>query len=485
MIIYNVILLLILFLIFRIKQEKEYSPFGTWTYSFVFITKVGVGILFILLYSYYYGNGQLNHDPNFFMTDSKILNQVFYKSPSAYFKLLFGIENSDQLTLTYLSDTTHWDSVESKLINDNRFVIRVHSLIHFISFGSSFIHLIIMCALSTIALKQFFISITNFSNANTKIILLSLLFLPSLLFWSSSILKEPFLFLGLALFLRFLFDVQLKKKRVFYLLISLPILLNIKPYVFIFLLFAIFSFGISKLIRNNKWTVIIILSLLISPFLFPNPFSKKVVSILTKKQTDFINVGKGGLHALAENQFYYFRPDQIKELSMDQDSVWITQPIDAIEIIKVKGQEVRTPVHLFPNNKKWYIHFKNESAKGLIDIPPINESRKQLFLNSPTAIFNALFRPLPNDPGSFLKYFAFLETLLLFSFLGYAIRKRKKLSQREKGILIANLVFILLLSTLIGLTTPVLGAIVRYRTPAYLGLLFTVFLLYSPKSSSE
>ena len=84
---------------------------------------------------------------------------------------------------------------------------------------------------------------------------------------------------------------------------------------------------------------------------------------------------------------------------------------------------------------------------------------------------NAAIRPWPTDPGGNLKWFNILETLGLFCWLIYGLikyRKQRTPFQNDLVLLIAG--FAILLFLLIGWTTPVLGAIARYRIPAYLGL---------------
>ncbi len=487
MILYSCFLLLAIFIAFQDKSKKELSPYGKWTFSFAFLIKIIGGITFFVVYYYFYGNVELNYDASRFISDSSILHQVFHKSPTDYLKLLFGIGDLEQLTSQYLQNTTHWDTGDSKIINDNRFVIRIHSLIHFISNGQIFIHLMIIAVISTITLKQFYKTIINYSLLSSKIIFIPLLFFPSLLFWSSGILKEPFLFLGLSFFMRALLDKKLKNSRVFYFLISTFILINVKPYVFLIGLLSLIPYYIYlNLKRYNTLGTILILALLITIGTTLSPSStKKITQIISKKQFDFINVGRGGLHALIKNDFYYFKPSQIKDLKIEEDSVWITEPIDAIIIQKESGIETRKKIHLTPDGTKWFIYFYNTPARSLINVTPINNSSLQLIKNAPESIINSLLRPTPIDPGSKMKYFAFIETILLYTLLFLSILKRRKLSKKEKSILFSISFFILLLSLLIGWTTPILGAIVRYRIPAYLGILFISLILYSPKSSSE
>src|SRR5690606_17670490 len=104
--------------------------------------------------------------------------------------------------------------------------------------------------------------------------------------------------------------------------------------------------------------------------------------------------------------------------------------------------------------------FKNRRSDGYIGVTLINNSFTQLLKNIPEALSNVLLRPFINDPGSWLKYPAILELILLYLFIIYAFLHRKKLTSNEVGLLIAAIIFIIGLSLIIGWVTPVLGAIV-------------------------
>ena len=103
-----------------------------------------------------------------------------------------------------------------------------------------------------------------------------------------------------------------------------------------------------------------------------------------------------------------------------------------------------------------------------------------MILNIPEALTNSLLRPYLNDPGKNLKFFACFETYILFAFLIIALIRRRKLGESELNFVISCLIFIISLSLIIGWTTPVLGAIVRYRMPAYYVLLLVAFILVNP-----
>jgi hypothetical protein len=127
-------------------------------------------------------------------------------------------------------------------------------------------------------------------------------------------------------------------------------------------------------------------------------------------------------------------------------------------------------VHLKPTGKKWKIHIIMPGTNSYIKTKEIQNSFTQLVLNVPEAIINTFFRPFPFDKGSFLKYPAMLEVWGLTFFLFLSILFKRKLEADSKNLIACLLMFALSLALLIGWTTPVTGAIVRFRFPIQLAL---------------
>jgi hypothetical protein len=72
---------------------------------------------------------------------------------------------------------------------------------------------------------------------------------------------------------------------------------------------------------------------------------------------------------------------------------------------------------------------------------------------------------------------------MIVFFLIIAIFNRRKLSKLEKELIFGLLIFAFLLFILIGWTTPVIGAITRYRFPAQLAIIIIGIILIKPISS--
>ncbi|XOV67304.1 MAG: hypothetical protein ACFHU9_16940 [Fluviicola sp.] len=486
MILYTIVLFLMFFLGLRYWRSLSVPELNPWTFPIAFALKVGMSLCFLFVYTEVLGHGTLSEDAGVFMRESQMLHQVFWESPLTYFKFLTGIGETQPLIETYLPETTHWDVGAQSLINDNKNILRVHSLIHFFSFNSEVIHAMVCCLVGLIGIKQLYITVKQMTTLKKEVIFWVLLLLPSVFFWSSSILKEPFMLLGLGLLFRALFHDDSFRKKITFGILGGLLLLGFKPYV-IFMMLPMLAFvAIAKWLPRYKILGgLFILGVLASLAftLFPKP-REKAIQTISRKQFDFVQVGRGGLHVYADSVFYYFRTNQIGSLNRDHDTVWLKHDLEA-KILKLGQISDPVPIQLKKSDgERWIKYFENTQSNGFIPVTPINNSYAQLVKNIPEALYHALFRPLPGDPGGALNWVAFLETVLLFGALIWAILQRKKLSEQEQIRIIALVLFAVLLSLIIGWTTPVLGAIARYRIPVYITILIIIGILYQQKSKT-
>ncbi|MGB4665177.1 MAG: hypothetical protein WBH72_02525, partial [Bacteroidales bacterium] len=99
-------------------------------------------------------------------------------------------------------------------------------------------------------------------------------------------------------------------------------------------------------------------------------------------------------------------------------------------------------------------------------------------INAPLAIINTFFRPFINDINSLIIIPSFIENLILILLTIIAIIFRKKeITQKEQNILLFFLSFVIIETLLIGYTTPILGATVRYRIFPMLFFLLSLIIV--------
>jgi hypothetical protein len=428
-----------------------------------------------------YGVDELSHDGETFLREGKYLNDVFFQSPKHYFQLLTGVGESTELINKYLYMTEYWSAGDLTLINDSKNVIRVHSIIHFFSGNSVMIHLSVLCLLSLFAVKNFYLAFHKYSVQSKAFFFWVFLLVPSTIFWTSSLLKEPLLFFGMSLLAYSLLAEKNIWKKVVLLFLSIILMIGFKPYILVCLLVTLFAYIVYHYLFKYKLlpTLLFLIGFLfLSGFMLDKP-RETVVHYLTRKQFDFVNVGKGGLHVLADSCIYYFQPFQYENLEMEGLDVKLLKPVDAY-IIHFGSTQKPIPVHLIPKGEVWKKYYFAPGCASFIETTPISNSAIQLLKNIPEALTNSILRPFISDQGSKLKYFSFTEVWFVFSFLIFALIKRRTLNNNEKGLIFILTLFAVLLFLLIGWTTPVIGAIARYRFPAQLAMILIGLIILKP-----
>lgn len=481
MIIYPIVFILFLFLLIRYWKVFQLEGLSKWNLPAAFLIKFVIGLLLILIHIETYGVDELSHDGETFLKEGKLLHDVFLRSPADFFKLLTGIGETQDLINKHLYMTEYWDAGDLTIINDSKNVIRVHSIIHFFSGNSLFIHLGLMCFLSIIAFRNIYISFQPYIEQHKSLIFWFLLLIPSTIFWTSSILKEPFMFLGLSFAVRAAFHNDSTIRKVIFSFLAIILLILFKPYILVCLVLAAVAGVIYTVVFKQRLalTAVSLLLLTFAAAYFLDKPRERVVHYLSRKQFDFVNVGKGGLHVLSDTCFYYFQPHQYKYLFIEGNKVVLLKETDAY-IIKFGSIDKPIPVHLNPQGKVWTSVYNAPGCASFIETTMIMDSPQQLIKNIPEALINSLIRPFPTDPGSKLKFLAMIETWFILAFLIVSFFYRRSLSKKQRTMIFSLGVFALFLFLLIGWTTPVLGAIARYRFPAQLALILIGLIIVKP-----
>ena len=100
-----------------------------------------------------------------------------------------------------------------------------------------------------------------------------------------------------------------------------------------------------------------------------------------------------------------------------------------------------------------------------------------LIKNIPNALLNTLVRPYLWECNALFVWLSTFENITVLTLIITAIVFRKKMNKAQKNIFYFNLIFVFCLFTLIGLTTPVFGAIMRYKIPGLILLLISILML--------
>ncbi|MBI2259753.1 MAG: hypothetical protein HYU67_12765 [Flavobacteriia bacterium] len=478
---YPIIFSLVLIIIIRFQKLFHIPGLKKWDLNLAFLIKISSSLFYLFVFDVLFGKGMLAFDSLQYFIDGKILNEVFYKSPKSYFHILTGFGESLEMVEYYLNETGKWFYSVTFFLDDSKNIIRICSLIEFFARNSFFIYFIVFDIISLLGIYYLTKTIYKLTTLNVRFVFFGILLLPNLLFWSSGILKESPLILGFALFFYSLYFLKKNNfKRIFLFVLSLFLLIAFKPYLLLILIIALIIFAIKEF---GKMSYLLSVFLFLTSFILLNLFQpeirKKITRTISFKQHDFINIGRGGIYCrdtntnvafnIAPKYYSYFTTDSMQNIKINKK----------IHIFQLnRYQKIIDPITIDTNSTiKLKVCSFYVKSNSYIKVTPISSSFKQLMLNIPEAFINANFRPFPFDVGKKFRIPAFIETFLLFSFLFISIYFRKKLNTKEKNIVFILSIFAVFLSILIGWTTPVLGAIIRYRIPVYLSILLISFIL--------
>lgn len=304
--------------------------------------------------------------------------------------------------LIYLNRLNYWfRSYDHGISNDNRVVIRVNALLNLFTRGSYGLNLVVFLALSWLGSYWLFRLFMELSASKITSFIAAFL-LPSTVFWSSGILKEALLFFALGGFLYSLLTLY-KRLRMDFLFLGI-LSLTLLSFLKIYILFALLPLVVLTWIwvRTKSWGVL----------------CSTVI----------------GLLALFGTCQLLFFPEwsMLSTLQGKQfDFIQMAHAVQAgsiVPVIRMDGQ-LTTVLALIP-----------------------------------LGIWNVLVYPDLSMLKNVQSTVAFTENILILSVLLGAIFRLKGISWKLDW-RFPMLVFSLAVFSLVGMTAPVVGAMVRYKAP--------------------
>ncbi|MFM7566129.1 MAG: hypothetical protein ACKO4Y_08340 [Flavobacteriales bacterium] len=311
-----------------------------------------------------------------------------------------------------LNRLNYWfRSYDHGIANDNRMVIRVNALLNLITRGSYGLNLVVFLALSWLGSYWFFRLFMELSASKITSYIAAFL-LPSTVFWSSGILKEALLLFALGGFLYSLYQVHLRL-RLGFLLLGLGCL-----FMLLFLKIYILMALLPLVIFTWVWT-----------------------------RTPDIRVRMGSIVVL---------------LALLIVGQWLCFPSwSMLSTLQGKQFDFIQMAHAV-------------KAGSLVPIIPMDGRWTTLLTLIPIGIWNVLVYPtidMVKNPQSVL---AFTENLMIMLIIIGALFRLKTFSWKFDW-RFPMLVFGLTIFALVGMTAPVVGAMVRYKAPVLPFLLMSLF----------
>lgn len=399
--------------------------------SALFILKIIAGLALWAIYTFYYTD-RSTADIYKYFDDSKILSDALWTNPSDYFKLISGIGNKTPAFDHYYSEMHYWArKIDSNIYNDSHTIIRFNALVRLFSFGYYNVHTVVICFLSLTGLTAIYKTFIPHLRDKQRELILAVFLLPSVLFWGSGVLKEGLIFFALGLLIYY--SNKLFSLKAILICLAVAFLLAFsKFYVWLAIIPGlVFIVWINK--TNTKYLLlkfILIIGLIGAIGLNIDSFTsvQNPLVTLSQKQYEFNQLAFGNL-------------------------------TDA-------------------NNKPIPV------AGSIIKINTLEPTLSSFIRNAPEALKNTLLRPYITELRSPLMLMAGLETLFILVIILFCLIFIKNIRTIQWEYFIFCMSFVIIQFLIIGETTPILGAVGRYKTIA-LPFLVIAFLFILDKQKAN
>lgn len=381
------------------------SPFSSYSLQLAFCIKSLAGLVVFYLYSEYYPV-RSEADTFKYFDDSYYMAKAFWEHPVDYFQMLLGIDcNTEYFNTNYFNHMSNWvRSYDNGLFNDNRLIIRLNALFRIFSSGNYHVHSLCFNLIAFIGSLQLAKVFYAVSKSKLKSYLVVFL-IPSVVFWSSGVFKESILIYGLGTFLFYFYQFSIGNRSragIFFLLFSSGVLVVMKLYIFAAFLPVCIAFYFT---RNRK----------------------KIFLSYVLLFTLFLAFGLV-LDALVPR--YSF-------------------------------------IHLIVDKQRDFINLsKFFEVNSAFQMEYLQPTLFSLLTAAPEALLNVFTKPWLSEVNSFLFVPPLIENLFVISLAIFCLIWRKKISDKQLKFVFLCFSFTLIVYLVIGLTTPITGALVRYKIPA-------------------
>lgn len=378
----------------------------------LFLLKVFVGIAVWAIYTFYYTDKQTSDIYRFF-ADSQVVYRTLFDNPKHYLQLITGIGGSAEEHQPYFEAMNNWyKSFDDGFINENRTLIRMNALLMPFTFGSYFGNLVLICFFGVWAQAFLYRQLIKRFAAIPLLLFAAINLWPSQLFWTSALMKEPLVMIGIA--------------------VSIGAVLRLKENISVGYIFLLL-FGI-WLTLFSKFYIGIALCFPLLAFLFGR---------------EKISFGKSVLNYAVAITLLLFCTWGIGK---------VLPQFNIPQIIAAKQHAFSKVASVTKAGSAFYITPLAPSLKSMLELSPIG-------------LFNSLLRPLPGDADGLMEYAAIAENIFFLGVLIFLLIKIDRTSPYF-SLAFSLLMFGIIILILGGITVNISGALVRYKMPAipYLAL---------------
>lgn len=387
----------------------------------LFFGKIVIGFALYFVYTQFYTvRGEA--DIFKYFDDSAVVFNALKDKPIDFFRLVFTSAPENQYFYdNYYVKMNHWANLHDSIFyGDSVFMIKINAFLRLFSFGSFHVQSLFFNYFGFIGLIGIFRAFKHLLEIKSSYLIFAVVGLPSVLFWSSSVLKESLLLLFLGSICYQLLQMSRSNNRIAIrvgiILLLLYLLALLKFYIVFALTIPLLGYIINYYLKI-RYPILVYLGLtLCFVVLF---FNSSLLSILVLKQHDFLTL------------------------------------------------------------------VSNTNAGSYFEIPQLESNFKSVLSAVPNGILNTFIRPLPQKGMSVMVFPAIIENgiILLGLIFSFPIMLKFKNWSRHNNVLLFIAFYTLLLFAVIGITTPVAGALVRYKVAALPFLAIFIFYFFEQKKS--
>jgi hypothetical protein len=385
-----------------------------------FLYKVAAGVAMYCVYTFYYTD-RLTADTFKYFDDSAVLFDLFFSDSDLFWQFMAGGGPHSEEYLRHANSMNTWFN-QYAIYNDARTMVRFNALLRFVTFGHYHVHSVIFAFLSFTGLAAMGRVLVQRLPAFRREFLALVFLFPSLAFWSAGVMKDGLIFFTLGFCMhcldRLLAGAPRRGLHAAGLLFFLLLLFYSKLHIFLLFVACGGAWAGATLLRRRRW-----LAFLAAPLLC------------------------GAAAALSLQAGFGIDPWAFAQARQAEN-------IRAAEALR---------------------------AGSMIAIGRLDGTAGGMLRQAPAGFFNALLRPHVFDRQSPVIAVATAENVLLLLLVVLALASAAR-PVRPPPLFGFALLYVLLLFTAIGIMTPVLGALVRYKIQ---GLPFLFFILLTLASKDR
>jgi len=384
-------------------------PIADHTFWPALVLKLGAGIALGLLYTFYYPVA----DTFAYFNDGSKLAEIARESFASYLRLLFMNDGADGLDLAML---------EPRAL----FLTKVTSILSLLTFDNYWAISLYYSGISFLAAWYLVTVIHRFIRCASSAAVVAFLFMPSVVFWTSGLLKESlamaaFFFLS-AVFLKIWFHKPIGWWQILLAMLGLWVFWNLKYY-------------------------------------YAGVFAAVAVTTLI---------------------FRAVIPARINQSAGIQAVVWVailSMPVVAVSFLHPNFNLDRISAVIVSNNQAYNVL---SDAGEYVRFESLTEEPLDLLLNAPLALFSGLFRPFIWETSSLPQLLQGVENAMLLMLFVAAMFTCGKYARSPHRLLILSAVaFIVLTAVFITMSSPNFGTLSRYRV-GYISFFAFIVLCENP-----